>query len=343
MSTVSPSLDSMSHGDAADRAQARLAWARAASGDAALQLERASMDAGFRSYWRAATGGGTRIVMDSPPALEDVRPWLRIRDLLEAGGVRVPQVLARDVEAGFLLLEDLGGETCLQALARLDADALMDAAIDQLLRLQAIAPPLDLPAFDAAMLRRELALFEDWFLGRHLGVTLSADERADWEAVQAHLIESMLAQPQVLVHRDYMLRNLMPVVGGVAVLDFQDAVRGPVAYDVACLLRDAFHSWPPSQLAIWLDRYHAKAQGAGVPVPSRPQFQHDAALTGVQRHLKVLGIFARLHHRDGKPKYLADAPRFVAYLDAALPPHAALAPLARLLDRHVRPALETVS
>ena len=142
---------------------------------------------------------------------------------------------------------------------------------------------------------------------------------------------------------DVACLGYVDVTGGVAVLDFQDAVRGPVAYDVACLLRDAFHSWPPSQLAIWLDRYHARAQDAGVPVPSRPQFQYDVALTGVQRHLKVLGIFARLHHRDGKPKYLADAPRFVDYLDAALPPHAALAPLARLLDRHVRPALDTVS
>lgn len=321
------------------RAAQRLAWARSASGDPALALERASMDAGFRSYWRAGAGAASRIVMDSPPALEDVRPWLRIRDLLEAGGVRVPRVLARDVDAGFLLLEDLGTDTCLQALPRLDADALADAAFDQLLRLQAIAPPADLPVFDAAMLRRELALFEDWFLGRHLGVTLDPDERRGWDAVQTHLVDAMLAQPRVLVHRDFMLRNLMPTGAGVAVLDFQDAVYGPVAYDVACLLRDAFHSWPQARVQAWLDRYHARASAAGVPVPAHAHFLRDVALTGAQRHLKVLGIFARLHHRDGKPKYLADAPRFLAYLDAVVPSEPALAPLGALLERHVRPHL----
>lgn len=339
MSAVLPSNASGITADDVARADARLAWAREASGDAALTLVRASMDAGFRSYWRGEAHGLSRIVMDSPPDLEDVRPWLRIHDLLEIHGVRVPHVRARNVESGFLLLEDLGGDTCLQALDRLDADTLMDAAFEQLLRLQVIAPPADLPAFDAAMLRRELALFDDWFLGRHLGVTLSDDERAGWESVQAHLVDAMLAQPQVLVHRDYMLRNLMPVEGGVAVLDFQDAVIGPIAYDAACLLRDAFHSWPPAQTDAWLTHYHARAQTAGVPVPPLARFVHDAALTGVQRHLKVMGIFARLHHRDGKPKYLADAPRFLGYLDAVVPRDPALAPLGALLDRHVRPRL----
>ena len=336
---MSAVLPSTAHTDDAERADARLAWARAASGDAALHLARASMDAGFRSYWRGDANGLSRIVMDSPPALEDVRPWLRIRDLLERGGVRVPHVLARDVESGFLLLEDLGGATWLQTLDTLDADTLIDAAIAQLLRLQAITPPDDLPAFDAALLRRELALFDEWFLGRHLGVTLAGEERAGWDAVQAHLVGAMLAQPQVLVHRDFMLRNLMPVEGGVAVLDFQDAVRGPIAYDIACLLRDAFHSWPDAQADAWLARYHARARDAGLPVPDHAQFVHDAALTGAQRHLKVMGIFARLHHRDGKPKYLADAPRFLAYLDAVVPTDPALAPLGALLDRHVRPRL----
>ncbi|PJJ97484.1 aminoglycoside phosphotransferase [Lysobacteraceae bacterium NML91-0213] len=321
------------------RATQRLAWARDASGEPALELQRASMDAGFRSYWRTRGAGPSRIVMDSPPELEDVRPWLRVRDLLEAGGVRVPRVDARDVDAGFLLLEDLGGETCLQALDRLEADALMEAAFDQLLRLQAVAPPADLPAYDAPMLLRELALFDEWFLGRHLGVELDAAERAALDAANTMLVEAMLAQPQVLVHRDYMLRNLMPVASGVAVLDFQDAVRGPVAYDPVCLLRDAFHSWPEARVEGWLARYHARAVDAGIAVPPRERFLRDAALTGVQRHLKVMGIFARLHHRDGKSKYLADAPRFLGYLDAVLPQHPELAPLAALLDRHVRPRL----
>ncbi|TKS53090.1 aminoglycoside phosphotransferase [Luteimonas yindakuii] len=321
------------------RATQRLAWARGATGEPALELQRASMDAGFRSYWRTQGAGPSRIVMDSPPELEDVRPWLRVRDLLEAGGVRVPRVDARDVDAGFLLLEDLGGDTCLQALARLDADALMDAAFDQLLQLQAVTPPADLPAYDAPMLLRELALFDDWFLGRHLGVTLDAGERAALDRVRTQLVDAMLAQPQVLVHRDYMLRNLMPVADGVAVLDFQDAVRGPVAYDPVCLLRDAFHSWPEARVDGWLAHYHARAVAAGIALPPYERFRRDAELTGVQRHLKVLGIFARLHHRDGKPKYLADAPRFIAYLDTVLPRHPALAPLGALLDRHVRPCL----
>ena len=321
------------------RATQRLAWARAATGEPALELQRASMDAGFRSYWRTRGAGPGRIVMDSPPDLEDVRPWLEVRDLLDAGSVRVPRVDARDIEAGFLLLEDLGGDTCLQALARLDADALMEAAFDQLLRLQAVAPPAGLPAYDAPMLLRELALFDDWFLGRHLGVELDADERAALDGVKALLVDAMLAQPQVLVHRDYMLRNLMPVADGVAVLDFQDAVRGPVAYDPVCLLRDAFHSWPEARVEGWLARYHARALAAGLPVPARERFLRDAALTGVQRHLKVMGIFARLHHRDGKPKYLADAPRFLGYLDVVIPQYPELAPLGVLLDRHVRPRL----
>ncbi len=336
--------------DDAARAAARLAWARTAAADPALTLVRASADAGFRSYWRAGTGGGTRIVMDSPPALEDVRPWLHIRDVLEAGGVRVPRVLARDVEAGFLLLEDLGGATCLQALQGdapstgaedgTDAiDAMVDAALTQLLAIQALPCPDGLPAYDDALLRRELALFETWYLGTHLGVTLDAETRAALDAVYDVLVDAALAQPQVLVHRDFMLRNLMPVDGGVAVLDFQDAVRGPIAYDMLSLGKDAFATWPQQRIDGWIAAYHARAVEAGLPVPDLATFRRDVDLIGVQRHLKVLGIFARLLHRDGKPHYVADAPRFLAYLDAVLPAYPALAPLATLLDRHVRPRL----
>lgn len=317
----------------AARAAVRLAWARSASGDPALALERASADAGFRTYWRAQTAGGSWIVMDSPPALEDVRPWLRMHALLDAGGVRVPRVLARDEEAGFLLMEDLGAETWLQARDRLDPEATFDAAIDQLLKLQALDCPPGLPAYDAAMLQRELDLFDEWYLGRHLGVELGAGEREGLRQVQAVLIESALAQPQVFVHRDYMPRNLMPVEGGLAVLDFQDAVRGPVAYDPVCLVRDAFHSWAPERVHAWLGRYHARAVAAGVPVPDEARFRRDADLLGVQRHLKVLGIFARLNYRDGKPKYVADAPRFMAYLFEVAGGYPELAPLLPILER----------
>lgn len=321
------------------RADARLAWARAATGDAALALERASMDAGFRSYWRGATAGGSRIVMDSPPDKEDVRPWLRMRALLEGGGVRVPRVLAEEADRGFLLLEDLGRDTYLHAIDADNADALFDAAVDQLLRLQAIAPPADLPAYDEALLARELRLFDEWFLGRHLGVALDCEDLESIDLVYRRLIDAALAQPQVLVHRDFMPRNLMPAPDGPAVLDFQDAVRGPIAYDALSLFKDAFLSWPEARVDGWLDRYHARALAAGLPVPPLARFRRDADWIGVQRHLKVMGIFARLNHRDGKPKYLADAPRFLAYLDAVLPKYPELAPLSALLDRHVRPAL----
>ncbi|CAN5611484.1 phosphotransferase [soil metagenome] len=317
----------------------RLAWSRQVLGDATASLVRASTDAGFRSYWRAGTVGETRIVMDSPPALEDVRPWLRVQALLDAAGVRVPRVLAEAVNEGFLLLEDLGSETLLQVLDAGNADALFDDALTQLLRLQSIEVPPWLPAYDEALLLRELELFETWFLGRHLGVTLTAVERKALASVHRVLVEAALAQPQVLVHRDFMPRNLMPVGDGPAVLDFQDAVVGPIAYDPLCLFKDAFLDWPQQRVDGWLDRYHARAAAAGLPVPPRARFQHDLDLIGVQRHLKVLGIFARLQHRDGKPKYLRDAPRFVAYLDAVLPRHGELASLSALLERHVHPTL----
>jgi hypothetical protein len=330
--------------DTSPRAAERLAWARAALADPSVGLERASVDAGFRSYWRSvghAPGAVVKsvIVMDSPPDKEDVRPWLRIRDLLEAGGVRVPHVLARDVERGYLLLEDLGTHTCLQVLTPDNADAVFDAAIEQLLHLQAVAPPADLPAYDEALLARELRLFDEWFLGRHLGMALDCDALEVLDGTYGALIDAALAQPRVFVHRDFMPRNLMPVEGGVAVLDFQDAVRGPIAYDVLSLFKDAFASWPEARVADWVARYHARAVQAGLPVPELARFRRDVDWIGVQRHLKVIGIFARLNHRDHKPKYLQDAPRFFAYLDAVLPRYREFDALRALIDTHVRPAM----
>ncbi len=318
------------------RAAARLAWARSVSRGPVAALARASMDAGFRSYWRGVDEG---ILMDSPPGLEDVRPWLHIRDLLEAGGVRVPGVLARDVGAGFLLLEDLGPHTCLQVAGREGIDVVMRAAIGQLLKLQAVACPPDLPGYDRALLVRDLRLFDEWFLGRHLGLDLEAGERHALAQAGELLIEVALTQPQVLVHRDFMLRNLMPARDGPAVIDFQGAVRGPIAYDMASLCRDAFVSWPEADVARWRADYHARAEAAGLPVPGAARFERDFDLAGVHRHLKILGIFARLRHRDGKSHYLDDAPRFLGYLDAVLPRYRELAPLRAIVDRHVRPAL----
>lgn len=322
------------------RAAARTAWARAATGDSGLVLERASMDAGFRSYWRGRTGEGTVIVMDSPPDKEDVRPWLHVRTLIAASGVRVPDVLAGDEDAGFLLLEDLGHHTYLHVIDADNADALFDAAIDQLLKLQATPAPAGFPAYDEELLARELRLFDEWFLGRHLGITLDCGDLEQLELVYRRLIDAALAQPKVLVHRDFMPRNLMPISGtGPAVLDFQDAVVGPIAYDPICLFKDAFLSWPEHRVDTWLDRYHARALDAGLPVPPLAQFRRDADWIGMHRHLKVIGIFARLNHRDHKPKYVADVARFFAYLDGVLPKYPELAPLADLIARHVKPAL----
>jgi aminoglycoside/choline kinase family phosphotransferase len=322
------------------RGQQRLAWARAATGTAALELQRASTDAGFRSYWRTrGDEANTHIVMDSPPGHEDVRPWLRMRALLEAGDVRVPRVLAQDVDAGFLLLEDLGAPTLAQVMNDDNADRHVDAAIGQLLKLQAIAPPDWVGAFDEALLQRDAGLFEAWFLRRHLGVELDCDDSDRLELVQRRLMDNALGQRKVLTHRDFMPRNLMPVADGPAVLDFQDAVTGPIAYDAISLFKDAFASWPLARVDAWLARYHARAMAAGLPLPPLRQFQRDADWLGVQRHLKILGIFARLQYRDGKTRYLADAPRFIAYIDEVLPRYPELAPLGAILDRHVRPAL----
>ncbi|QWP76484.1 phosphotransferase [Lysobacter sp. K5869] len=330
-----------------DRDAARLAWARAATGDDRLELVRASFDAGFRSYWRGRVHAGARlpegdaIVMDSPPELEDPRPWLRLREVLEAGGVRVPRVFQADPEPGFLLLEDLGRETVLQAVeaGHAEADAMFDAAFDQLLKIQALPCPDDLQPYDEAFLTRELRLFDEWFLGRHLGVSLDCGDLERLDLAYRRILDNVLAQRQVFIHRDFMPRNLMPTADGLAVIDFQGALRGPIAYDPISLFRDAFVSWPEERVEAWLARYHARAVAAGIPLPDYARFRRDADFAGLQRHIKILGLFARLNHRDGKPKYLADAPRFLRYLDLVLPRYPELQPLSDIVERYVRPAL----
>ena len=212
-----------------ERTTERSRWARTATGDDGLVLERASMDAGFRSYWRGRTGDGTVIVMDSPPDKEDVRPWLQVRELIRASGVRVPDVLAGDEDAGFLLLEDLGHHTYLHVIDADNADALFDAAIGQLLLLQATPVPEGFPAYDEELLARELRLFDEWFLGRHLGVTLDCGDLEGLELVYRRLIDAALAQPRVLVHRDFMPRNLMPVADDGPAVNGSAAVFAAVA------------------------------------------------------------------------------------------------------------------
>ena len=303
-------------------------------------LSPASSDASFRRYFRWQAGERTFIVMDAPPPQEDCRPFVRMAELLAEAGVHVPQVLLADLPRGFLLLTDLGRQTYLDVISADNADALFEDALQALVAFQRLPRPAEFAEYDRALLARELQLFPDWYVARELRAEFSAAQQQAWARICDLLIDSALAQPQVLVHRDFMPRNLMLSTPNPGVLDFQDAVWGPVTYDVTSLFKDAFLSWPPERVEGWLLRYHARALDAGIPVPAAPErFLRDARLIGIQRHLKVLGIFARLHHRDGKPKYIADAPRFLAYLDDALPRHPELAPLGALLDRHVRPAL----
>lgn len=317
----------------------RLQWTRIALGDPQATLQRASVDAGFRSYWRSAGSSGSHVVMDSPPALEDPRPWLNMRQVLADGGVRVPQVIAQDLDAGLLLLEDLGTPTLAQALTPDNADALFDAALEQLLKLQRIAPPNGIGEFGASLLQRDAGLFEEWFLGRHLGIILGRDDSQRLQQLQQQLMDNALAQPRVLTHRDFMPRNLMPVADGPAVLDFQDCVIGPVAYDAISLFKDTSVSWPLERVDGWLARYHARASAAGIPVPPLERFLRDADWMGVQRHLKNLGIFSRLSYRDGKHWYLDNVPRFIAYLDQVVPRYPELQALADLLETRIKPAL----
>lgn len=324
---------------AADERQAALQeWLAARFGH--VELTPASTDASFRRYFRFLHKARSYIVMDAPPACEDCRPFVDIAARLTAAGLHVPEILDRDPGRGFLLLGDLGRQTYLQALTGENADALFDAAIDALIRMQLHTDSAGLPIYDHALLRRELELFSDWYLGTHLEITLSATERGDLDSVYDWLIEHALAQPQVFVHRDYMPRNLMISEPNPGVLDFQDAVLGPVSYDPICLFKDAFVSWPQQRVTAWLRNYWRRGLDQGLPLPTDfATFQADLDCMGLQRHLKVIGIFARICHRDGKPAYVDDVPRFLDYIDQVIPRYRSLSPLQDLLERRVRPQL----
>lgn len=297
------------------------------------ELQPASSDASFRRYFRWQGGERSLIVMDAPPPQENCRPFVQIARLLAQAGVNVPEVLAEDLEQGFLLLTDLGRQTYLEVIDEANADALFEDALQALLAFQVLPVEGLLPAYDEALLRRELQLFPEWYLGRHLGVTLDGEALRAWETTCDRLVASALAQPRVLVHRDYMPRNLMASAPNPGVLDFQDAVYGPLSYDVTCLFKDAFLSWPEARVEQWLHRYWRLAGERGLAVPADfAEFQRASDLMGAQRHLKVIGIFARICHRDGKPRYLGDVPRFFAYLRTVLARRPELAPLAGLLD-----------
>jgi len=296
-----------------------------------FSLEAASEDASFRRYWRARlAGGASYVVMDAPPDKEDCRPFVHVAGLLRAAGVNAPQVFAQDLASGFLLLGDLGDTTYLQAINAQNAPQLFSDAIDALVRWQLATRPGELPPYDEALLRREMNLFPEWYVGKHLRKKAPSDSL---ETIFALLVKSALAQPVVYVHRDYMPRNLMVCEPNPGVLDFQDAVLGPITYDVVSLFRDAFVSWEEERVLDWTVRYWEKARKAKLPVHADfADFWQAFEWMGLQRHLKVLGIFARIHYRDGKPKYLQDTPRFLAYARGVARRYNALAPLGRLLD-----------
>jgi|TARA_R100000935_G_scaffold16294_1_gene32432 hypothetical protein len=296
--------------------------------------EVASADASFRRYFRYRHGGRTLVAMDAPPEQEDCRPFVDVAGRLARAGVAVPEILHQDLEQGFLLLTDMGRETWLTALDGGNADAWFDAALETLITQQRFADTRGLPEYDRALLRRELDLFPHWYLGEHRGLRLDGDTSGRLETVFETLIESALAQPRVFVHRDFMPRNLMVSDPNPGVIDFQDAVAGPISYDLISLFKDAFLSWPEARVLEWLRDYHRRAAAAGLPVPAAfDDLLRWCDLMGAQRHLKVIGIFARIRHRDGKPKYLEDAPRFFAYLRTVIARRPdELGDLGRLLD-----------
>jgi N-acetylmuramate 1-kinase len=302
-------------------------------------LRPASADASFRRYFRVdAPGhpGRTLVVMDAPPDKEDTGPFIHVAELLAQAGLHAPTIVAREVAQGLLLLSDLGPVTYLSALndGNADADALFADAITALIKWQLASRPGVLPPYDEALLRREVQLFPDWYVGHHLQHSLEDADRQTFEQQVRLILDVCLAQPAVYVHRDYMPRNLMVSTPNPGVLDFQDAVYGPITYDIVCLMRDAFISWDEERVIDWTVRYWEAARAAKLPVAEDfGEFYHAFEWMGLQRHLKVLGIFARINYRDGKPQYLADTPRFVSYVRAVTQRYSALLPLARLFDR----------
>jgi aminoglycoside/choline kinase family phosphotransferase len=309
-------------------------WLGARFGSASFSLSPASEDASFRRYFRVASGGCSWVVMDAPPEREDCRPFVHVAALMSAAGLHVPEILAQDLDRGLLLLSDLGTTTYLKALQASNPGALFDDAADALIQFQLASRPGVLPLYDEALLKREIDLFPQWYIMRHLGATLDPKEQQGLAQSTALLVARALAQPKVYVHRDYMPRNLMVSEPNPGILDFQDAVFGPITYDIVSLFRDAFISWEEAQVLDWTVRYWEKARRAGLPVGADfGEFYRDFEWMGLQRHLKVLGIFARIHYRDGKPGYLEDTPRFLGYARAVCGRYRELSPLLALLDR----------
>ncbi len=321
--------------DPLNRHEQLVRWVECWCDGVAFTLHPLTGGASARNFFRLelADGRPTLIVRDSP-AHGDSHRFARVARLLADGGVHAPNVIAQDLERGFLLISDLGDTSYLSALNRDNANSLFEAATNALIRWQLASRPGVLPSVDEALLRREMDLFAEWYVERHLGMMLGPDERRSFEDVVAAIVARNLSQPTVYVHRDYTARNLMVCDLIPGVLDFQDAMLGPVTYDVASLFWTSSHDWPEERVRNWTFRYWEKAGSAGVPVQDRiDEFRDDLQWTSVQRHLKVLGVFARLNYRDGKPQYLENSPRLVRRIRAVAVRYDALAPLLEILDR----------
>jgi len=309
-------------------------WLNQVLQDKPFTLSTASADASFRRYFRVHLQHETLIAMDAPPPQEDCTPFVKIAALMLDAGLNVPQVIAQDLENGFLLLSDLGDDTYLSQLNESNAQALYGAATDALVKLQLASKPDILPPYDEALLTREMNLFPDWYIAKHLGIALQANQDAALRASFDLLNKNILAQTQVYVHRDYHSRNLMITKeNNPGVLDFQDAVFGAITYDLVSLLKDAYIQWDEEKIIDFSVRYWEKARKAKLSVPQDfSEFYRDFEWMGAQRHIKILGIFARLNYRDGKAAYLKDMPLVLHYLRKVCERYVELRPLLRLLD-----------
>ncbi len=332
--------------DASDSRLARLTqWVTEDLGFGGCSIVPASVDASFRRYFRVTRGGDSYIVMDAPPDKEDSAPFLRVARLLANMDLNVPIVLARDMDRGFLLLSDLGTRQYLDELPKPGAAQRLYADALKALRVMQMADPAvarELPRYDRALLLREMELMPEWFLQRHLGLIVGGEERSMLSALFECLVQVASAQPAVFVHRDYHSRNLLVTPqDNPGILDFQDAVLGPVTYDLASLLKDCYIAWPRAQVRAWVLEYREKLleSGFSMTADSR-EFLRWFDLVGLQRHIKVLGIFARLFYRDGKPQYLNDLPRVLDYVRDTAASYAEAAPFAEFLAKHIDPKFD---
>ncbi|MDJ0834476.1 MAG: phosphotransferase [Gammaproteobacteria bacterium] len=296
-------------------------------------IEVASADASFRSYWRLLQGDESWIVMDAPPEKEPCDTFVKIARMLTDKGLSGPRILHENHDEGFLLLTDFGNVSYLQALNEDNADSLYRDAITEINRMQSRIDPDDLPPYDEALLRYEMGLFDEWFLGKLLGIQLEQDQLAIWQTTTDTLVQNALEQPRVFVHRDYHSRNLMKIEqGNPGIIDFQDAVKGPVTYDLVSLLRDCYIDWPQAKIEQWVDEFLQGSELEQLQGIDPGQFWHWFNLTGVQRHLKAVGIFCRLNLRDGKQQFMPDIPRTLNYIIDISANEPSLAGLHGLID-----------